>query len=248
MYLFLKALALPPANLAVAILFGLLLRRRARRTGTLILVAAVAGLYLLSTPYVATRLLVAVENAVAPPNPRAEPKAIVILSAGLVYATPIGRHRTVDAMTLERLRHGARLHRATGLPVLVTGGPPRNVPTPVAVFMQQVLEEDFGVASRWVETRARNTNENALFSAAILRDEGIGGVYLVSQAWHLPRAMMAFGAAGLSATPAPSSYSRAAYLHPLTIMPNANALRTSYYALHEALGMVWYRTVLFDAR
>lgn len=68
MYLFFKALALPPANLTLVILFGLLLRRRARRTGTLIASLGALGLYLLSTSFVASRLLVAVEAGIEAPE------------------------------------------------------------------------------------------------------------------------------------------------------------------------------------
>ncbi len=168
-----------------------------------------------------------------------------MLSAGLSYGGPGGGNVTVDAMTLERLRRGAQLHRATGLPILLTGGGSKDDPTPVAELMDRTLRRDFGIASAWVESRSTTTYENALYSARILRSRRIGAVYLVSQAWHLPRAVAAFEAAGLPATPMPSSTSRPARFGTHAFLPSAKALQASYHAAHEALGLLFYRWTLF---
>ena len=249
MYQFVKALMLPPANMALLVGAGLLTRLRWRRTGTLITVAGTVGLYLLTTPVVATRLLVAVESRIAPPLAtveRGDPAgAIVILSAGMVHTAPAGDGTTGDSMTLERLLTGARLHRKTGLPVLVTGGAPKHEPTPIARLMAGVLRRDFGIAPAWVEPQAHTTNENARYSASILKDAGIGTVYLVSQAWHLPRAVAAFEAVGLRAIPAATGYSRPSLFEPGAFIPSAKALNASYFAMHETLGLLWYRLAYF---
>ena len=249
MYDFVKALTLPPANLVLVILLGLLLRRRARRTGTVIAVLGALTLYLLSTSFVATRLLFAVEAGIVPP-PVAEagaapPEAIVILSAGYRYLAAGDETVSIDPMTLERLRRGARLHRETGLPILVTGGQAPNDPAPLGRLMAETLREDFGLTTKWIEKRATNTNENAVFSARILRKHRIGTVYLVSQAWHLPRAIAAFEAAGLAALPVPSSVSRPTPFKVNAFLPAAKALQASYYAIHEMLGLLWYRRTQF---
>lgn len=251
MYLLIKALALPPANLVLAMLFGLLLRRWARRTGSLIVLAAAITLYGLSTSYIATRLLAAVEAGIVPPDLSAQaenrPGAIVILSAGFAYETPGLKPMTVDQMTLERLRAGTRLQRATGLPVLVTGGPSRHDLTPMAELMQEVLTRDFGINPKWVEKRSLTTNDNALFSAEILQSKKIRSIYVVSQAWHLRRALAAFKAAGFTVTPAPSSFTLPATAGIRTFLPSAKELHRSYFALHEMLGLAWYRWTLFNA-
>ncbi len=249
MYDLLKTLSLPPANLVMMIVLGLVVRRWARRSGAVIAAIGAIALYLLSTSFVASRLLVAVEADINAPHVAEaggdRPKAIVILSAGYSYAAFDGDSVNVDAMTLERLQYGVRLHRATGLPVLVTGGGAADRPTPIGALMARTLREDFGVAPKWTETRAASTHENALFSARIPKRASITAVYLVSQAWHLPRAMAAFEAAGLSPTPMPSSYSRASRPGLRTLLPSAKSLQASYHALHEMLGLIWYRRVLF---
>tara|TARA_A100001037_G_scaffold153043_1_gene138135 strand:+ start:139 stop:891 length:753 start_codon:yes stop_codon:yes gene_type:complete len=247
MYDVIKALSLPPANLVLVMLVGLLLRRRAKRVGTAITVAAAVSLYLLSTSFFATRLVYDLETEIAglPGAVADDPQAIVVLSAGYSYTGLDKEQVNDDAMTLERLRKGAQLHRKTGLPILVTGGGVAEVPVPVGTLMARTLRTDFGIDPKWVETQSTTTYENAEFSARILRNHAISTVYLVSQAWHLPRATAAFQAAGLSAIPAPSSTSRLAPADIRTFIPSAKALQASYHVFHEWLGLVWYRWALF---
>ena len=45
---------------------------------------------------------------------------------------------------------------------------------------------------RWQEDRSADTWETAEFSAALLRPAGISRVYLVTQSWHMRRAMLAY--------------------------------------------------------
>lgn len=247
MYDFVKTLSLPPASLVLILLLGLLMRRRARRAGTVLAGVAVLALYLASVPFVASRLLVAVEAGLeAPGQSQLTPQAIVILSAGFSHADAHGEAVNVDPATLERLRHGVRLHRSTGLPVLVTGGGAEGRPT-MATLMDRTLRDDFGVTPQWIEKRAASTYENARYSAQLLSDEGITSVMLVSQAWHMPRALAAFRAAGLAVTPSPSSYSRPSKRHVMAFIPTANAMHGSFLAIHEFLGLLYYRWVLFDA-
>ena len=42
-------------------------------------------------------------------------------------------------------------------------------------------------------------------------------------------------------TAAPTNYIGQDALHPADFIPNAGALRDSHYALHEWIGLLWYR-------
>ena len=107
--------------------------------------------------------------------------------------------------------------------------------------MADILEREFAVKVRWQEGESRNTAENASLSAAILRAAGIRRVVLVTQAFHMPRAARLFRAAGLEVVPAPTHFKTAGRspLGPLDLLPQSNALRNSYFALHEWLGIAW---------
>lgn len=252
MYSLIKALALPPANLVLVILLGLVLRRWAPGAGLVIAVVGAVALYALSTSFVATRLLAAIESGIVPPDFSADnenrPGAIVVLAAGFMYETPENKPVSVNAMTLERLRQGVRVHRETGLPILVTGGWSRYNLIEIAILMQRTLRRDFGIEPAWIEKQSRTTYENAVYSAQILKPLGIRSVYVVSQAWHLPRALAAFEAVGLSAIPAPSRYTHVSRIEVNAFLPSARALRRSYFAMHEIIGLAWYRWTLFGAR
>jgi uncharacterized SAM-binding protein YcdF (DUF218 family) len=60
----------------------------------------------------------------------------------------------------------------------------------------------------------------------------------------MPRARLAFEAAGFRVIPAPTGYSTRYRLTVLDFLPNARALRDSALFFHEVLGTLWYRVRL----
>lgn len=248
-----RALAMPPGGPLLVALAGLLLLRRLPSAGRLLAGAGVVALWLLSTHAVGGLLLRWVEAGQRPlevaawqaaKDGGAPPRALVILGSG---ATPDGpfapRRERLLARSLERVVAGARLARATALPVLVTGGRPDGLEHSEAALMRQVLQDDLGIPVRWVEEASRDTAENASLSAALLRAEGISSVLLVTHAYHMPRARRAFEAVGLTVLPAPHGWagSRPDGIFLRDLLPSAPALEASWLALHELSGMLWYR-------
>lgn len=108
-------------------------------------------------------------------------------------------------------------------------------------MMAESLESDFGVSPRWIEKKSRSTAENAEYSAAILHDAGVKKAHLVTQAWHLPRAMREFKRHGIEIVPAPTGYAMTSDTLSITrLIPSATALLGSRYAIHEYIGYLWY--------
>lgn len=240
-------LLMPPGIVIILALIGLLLLLRWRLAGAALLTASIAALYVLSLPVTGIALLGRLEAQV-PALPvidaalGARAGAIVVLGGGRHIDSPEYGGDTVNTSTLERLRYAARLHRATGLPVLVSGGSVFGESIPEAELMQRVMREDLGVSATWVEGRSRTTYENALYSRAILEAAGITRVLLVTHAWHMPRAIWAFRQAGLDVLMAPTSFSRGYRSHSgLDWLPSARGLLHASRALHEQLGLLWYR-------
>jgi uncharacterized SAM-binding protein YcdF (DUF218 family) len=92
----------------------------------------------------------------------------------------------------------------------------------------------------WKEERSKDTWENAAFSAAMLRNAGIHSVYLVTHAWHMRRAIIAFRAAGLTVTAAPVAMDEPPHFGFHSLVPLVSSWQTSFYALHEWVGTAWY--------
>src|SRR5208282_277854 len=202
-------LLLPPANLPLLAVAGLIVRRWHRRLGEVLTAASCVLLIVLSMPFFGGTLLVALEQHIpSDATPDSKPGAIVILTAD------IDRYRGDDPgfapgrLTLERERAGSALFRRVQLPVLVTGGVLQPGDPPIAAVMAQSLRDDFQIPVRWVEPRSHDTWENAEASARILRANGIGSVYLVTHAWHMRRALLAFHHFGISVIPAPVQIDR----------------------------------------
>ena len=236
---------LPPGLLVVMAVVGVVVLRLHRRLGITLIVAAAALLYAFSTPLVSNGLMALVQTypALKPAQlSAAEAGAVVVLTAGRnVDATEFGGGDTVSRLSLERARYGAFIHRRTGLPIVVSGGTPFSDQRPLGELMAESLHDDFGIDQVWVEGRSKTTYENAEFSARLLKEKGIHRVYLVSHAWHLPRAVPVFRQAGLAVIPAPTAFERLDMdLGLLLFMPNADDLHDSRYVLHELLGRLWY--------
>lgn len=197
-------------------------------------------LYPLSTHFVADQLLWWLEPAPRDPVADRSGQAIVVLGGGTYFSAPEYGGDTVKSPVLARLRYAAHLHRALDKPVLASGGAPEGNPVPEARLMSEVLQQDFRVAVVWVEEGSRNTFENALQSAALLKPADIQKIYLVTHAWHMRRARLAFEHAGFKVIPAPTGYTTRFKLSVLDFLPDARALDNSGLFFHEVAGIGWY--------
>ncbi|MEW6354211.1 MAG: YdcF family protein [Pseudomonadota bacterium] len=242
-----ETLLFPPGNVILLMVLGLVLLRRHRRTAVAALLLAALGLYASSIHVASKALLRALETYPAlQPRDLADSgaQAIVVLGSGRYPLAPEYGGDSLADWGLERVRYGAWLHRHTGLPLVVTGGDPLNEGSPEAAVMQKVLRDDYGIEDVWTEGASRTTGENALFTRELLARHGIKRVYLVTQAWHMPRAVRVFQRAGLEVIPAPThflSLDSNARSGPLDWLPDAGALANTNLVLHELAGSLWYR-------
>src|SRR5258708_15400122 len=108
---------MPPVCFLYLAVAGLLVARRRRRTGFLLVCVGLAGLTVLSLPAVGPLMIVGLESDLPlTPPPDAMPQAIVILGGDFarVRDPPFAR---AGRLTLDRLRAGAAAHRPTRLPI-----------------------------------------------------------------------------------------------------------------------------------
>ena len=237
----LSALVVPPFSLILLALAGVLLSRRHPRSGRWLAGFALSCLLLMSIPAVSILLMQSLDP---PPPISAEQlrhvQAIVILGGGVDDNAPEYGTDTVGSATLQRLRYGAWLQKASGLPILVSGGAPFGS-RPEAEAMKETLEREFGAKVRWTEPHSRDTAENANLSAAMLWPAKITRIALVSHASHLPRAVRLFERQGLEVVAAPTGYDTWPRSYAARILPSTGALHGSSTALREWIGIAVQR-------
>ncbi len=237
-----SVLLLPPVSPLLLSAAGLLIRRRHARTGIALAWTGLALILALSMPVVSGRL----ERSTYLGHAGGEPSdadAIVILGAGTTDNLADYGGQTVNGHALERLRAGARLARQTGLPVLVSGGTVWHG-RPEAELMQEVLKE-YGVAVRWVESRSRDTADNARASAALLHADKVTRVALVTHAFHMRRSVEEFRRAGLTPIAVPTLIKQPGEVEATDFLPGMRAFAQSWVALHEWLGWIALQTRSF---
>ena len=148
---------------------------------------------------------------------------------------------TLGPLSLERVAFAAAAYRRLHLPVVVSGGRVVGAHLSEAALMQAALQEDFAIPVARNEDRSRTTWENAVYTARLLQVEKLTTVVLVSQAWHLPRALWAFERAGLKPLPWPAPRTALQIDALRDFMPSIAALHATFYALHEMIGALYYR-------
>jgi uncharacterized SAM-binding protein YcdF (DUF218 family) len=245
----LTAFLLPPLAPLLLALFGLLLAfsksLHKRRTGLLVLSLALALLWLLSchgtAVWLARHALPQFPPLSAAALQSSQAQAIVVLGGGLLPQAPEYGEPQPRAQTAARLRYGVWLARQSGLPVAYSGGvgwaAEGAQQASEAAVAARVAQQDYGVTLRWTEGQSRDTSGNARLLAPLLQHDGVQRIALVTDAWHMPRALAAFERAGLNVTPAPMGFVLPVEGDVLQWMPSAYGLLASQQVLREWLAL-----------
>ena len=197
---FVASFLLPPLNGLLLPALGWLLWRSRPRIARALVGVGILLLVLQSLPVVGAMLTRGLEAK--PLNlKRINAQAIVVMGGGRYRDAPEYGGDTVSSGGLVRLRYAATLQRATGLPLLVTGGKPDGEGLSEAETMRRLLVKEFRVPVRWIEGESENSNDNAVKSARLLKRSGVSRVLLVTHAVHMRRAGGAFSIARRTAPP-----------------------------------------------
>ncbi len=246
-----KQLILPPGGLLLLLLAGWWLRVRAPGWARGCFAAGFVGLWLMSLPIVVERAAGLLEPrealAVADwPGLAQRAQVIVVLGAGRERGDPAWGEDAPSLLGAERVRYAARLARASGLPLLTSGGLHYGSPPSEATIMARSLQQDFALTVRWQEPHSLTTWGNAQQTARLLAPLGIKRVLLVSQAAHMLRARWCFERAGFEVLMAPVGFLSVPNARPLGgWLPESKALWQSTQLLNEAIGRLLY-PLLYD--
>ena len=230
--------------LLFSIAYGLLLVGR-RRGATILMSLSFVIIVLGSLPIVSS-IYQRHEQLYTPISIAETPRvdAIVLLGGDVSIPTP---PRIETEVRGNRVIHSMRLYHAGKAPlVIITGGNvfPQEGLKAEAEYTAALLEE-LGVPrdAIVVEGISRNTRENSIETAKILTERKLKLILLVTDAFHMPRALSTFRTLGINATPSASSIS-GELKHPelLDWIPSLDGLNTLRSLIHEYLGILVYRT------
>jgi len=229
----------------VPIVIGVGLLWRGRRRGwALGLVSFGVGVLLVaSLPAVSNRLWASLEaGAVSTMQDGVTYDAVVLLGGAV---TPEGSVPNEPAWNdnIERLLEVRRLLTSGRAKVaIVSGGKLGGALRTEADYLGEELVA-LGVPKEQVliEPKANNTRENATESKKLLEAMGAKKVLLVTSAFHVPRAVGCFRAAGVEADMLPVDYRMRAPELEMHLAPRAEYLSQTCRALREWLGRAVYR-------
>ena len=159
---------------------------------------------------------------------------IVVLAAYAEIDTNRPVSSNVNSSTAFRLIEAARLLRKNPKSKVIVSGPDN-----MSLVMKQVLVE-LGIHADKivVENKSASTYESALNLKDKLEH---GDFFLVTSAGHMPRSMGVFKKLNMNPIPAPTDYmSRKNYMA-ISYLPSPLHLYYSDLAVHEYLGILWYK-------
>ena len=173
-----------------------------------------------------------------------------VTSASLPDVCEVGDQ--VDAVILlggtpsSRIVRALKLYRAGEAPrIVITGG---NLPWDNATVSEaervakQLVDLGAPRSALVLEGKSRNTRENAVRTAAIFAQRGWRNGLLVTSSTHMPRALAAFRKVGLEVSAAPTELpGPASFRNILDMLPDAEALARTTFAIRELVGLYAYR-------
>jgi uncharacterized SAM-binding protein YcdF (DUF218 family) len=242
------AFLLLPSNFLVVLgLVGLaLMCTRWRRPGKWLAVASIVLLLVIGFLPVGQGLMYVLDNRFPAWDPsRGAPDGIVVLGGAI--APEISRERGAPQLngSAERVTVIASLARDyPNARIVYTGGD-------ASLLQDEGIEADylyplldsFGVPRNRVmlETRARNTYENALFTKELVKPQPGERWLLVTSAEHMARAIGSFRRVGFSVEPYPVDWRTRPRLRLSLSGRFSGGLASTDHAVHEWLGLIAYR-------
>ncbi len=221
---------------------------RCRRAFPLIVLTLVWVLYIVATsPFVADEAIgrlqdIARRDAVCPPPP---PGATLVVLAGGIDddTTDIQDFNALQTQSIRRLLAALRLGSQTpGSTLLLSGG--SGDPLNEADVMRAMAIQFGFPASRIVmDQLSKTTYQSAANLSHFIPPDSAQRVYLITSAYHMPRAFQAFRAFRPDICAWPVDFTRHDRPYPLRFLPSARAMERTYRALHEFVGIAFYSVV-----
>lgn len=160
----------------------------------------------------------------------------LVYDVAVVLGAAVNPDGSPSPALLRRTMHGVTLYRSgRARHLLMSGRGLRSSPSEASLMRQAALAAGIPESAVLIEDRSLNTLDNARFSKPIIEERGWTRVLVVSDGYHLRRALYTFRRFGVGAegeaVPSPRLDARWVYAH-----------------LREAIGLMIYRWRLRPTR
>ncbi len=234
-------------SIVLALISAVFICTQRLRAGASLAMAAFFWLTLWSLSPVADALSRSLEGQSVDRAIEKVPEADLILVFGGVMKPPTMGHPYANlGSSADRVWQAARLYHAGKAELVVLSGGRNNWQereSSQAAVMASFLR-DLGVPDSAIilEERSRNTYENAVNCAEIMRRRGAKHALLITSALHMPRAKASMATTAMAFTAIATDFEVAdRHLSARDWLPNVQALQLSTLALHEWIGIGVYR-------
>lgn len=211
---------------------------RLRKLSTILCLIAASIYFILGSGPVSQLLLSSLEyrypSYELADRKRQEISTIVVLTGAAEAKpdTPISSH--LNASSAYRVLEARRiylLHPESNIVISGLGSTP-------GILKMAMLNLDIPESKISVDSESTTTYESAINLKRILHDKDF---ILVTSAGHMPRSIATFEYQGMKPIPAPTEFISRKNIYAAQYLPTPRHMVYSELAVHEYLGMVWYR-------
>lgn len=237
---FLYSFLLPPGIfILLMFILSVWLYRSARKQAIFLSILTFV-FYLFSMPYSSDLLTKSLEYRYTPPV-QIKGDVLVMLGGGAVSAAPdLDGTGQLSGAAANRLLTTARLYHKTKLPIIVSGGEVfADSGNEALIAKRQLVALGVPENKIIVESKSRNTEENANYTKALLKTYKWSQPVLITSAFHMERSVQNFTNVGIQVQPYPTDYrsNQHVAMYANKFVPTAGSLSNISMVLKEYIGI-----------
>jgi len=197
--------------------------------------------WLMSTPFIGNKLLASLQYRDVPTEENIslfKADAVLVLISD-IYPTPNEYSAPqISASSLPRVRYAVHLSKTHQLPLVVSGGWFDGNQINSAQLAETLISKELSLEVSYLDTVSRNTAEHGtVLEQPLITDRKWSNLLLVTDSWHMRRALESFQNTGFEVLPAPTGLAKAD-IKPTALsswLPSMWALQRSFQFLNEKL-------------
>ena len=227
--------------LALIAVFALYHRKHTRA----VLGVLIVGLYVLCIPITSGSLVEWLEGPRPSPDILAQKYDVAVVLTGMLNLGLSTEGNLEFQEGVDRILAGISVvRRGIADQLLITGGSGSlwDQSKSEAVLLREfAIESGLSSDQIIIDPTSRNTHENAVNTAALVRERGYGKVLLITSAFHMWRAEAAFNKQGLFPEVYPVDFRTSDTITVFSFLPSVGALSGITGIIHELVGLSVYR-------